>query len=88
MFKLLNKKCVFPAYQRMISVTRYTINEVESSINNQLDKQKSKTNVSDSDKSKCLNEKQNKKDKSQDKSQDKQGSNVSKATNKMNDNYD
>lgn len=76
----LNKTCFSPfivcSFQRIISSTRHSINDVDSNKVTQHDK--------DTHKSKCVNEKHNKNDKHQ----DKQGSNVSKATKKMNENYD
>lgn len=56
------------------------MNEVDK--NKQTDKDTA--NISDTHKSKCVNEKQN----NNDKSQDKHGSNVVKTTTQMNDNYD
>jgi hypothetical protein len=66
----------------MISVTKYSINEVVNDKNKQSDKDTG--NVSNTYKPKCIDEKQNKNDKNQ----DKQGSNVTKAIKKMNEYYD
>lgn len=86
--QVFHKKCLSPsvvcAFQRIISTTRYSINQVENDTNKQLDKNTNTANVSDTQKSKCIDEKQNKKDKKK----DNQGSNLTKAIKKMNDNYD
>lgn len=86
--QVLHKKCLSPSvvcsFQRIISTTRYSINQVEYDTNKQPDKDASTCNLSDTQKSKCVDEKQNKNDKTQ----NKQGSNVTKAIKKMNDNYD
>ena len=86
MLKIFYKTSLYPSiacsFQRMISVTKYSINEVVNDKNKQSDKDTG--NVSNTYKPKCIDEKQNKNDKNQ----DKQGSNVTKAIKKMNEYYD
>lgn len=64
----------------MISVSKYSVSDVTSCQQTTLNDKQNQKDVSNSQKVKCVDEKQNK--------QDEQSSNVNKATKQMNDNYD
>lgn len=75
------KPSIVASFHRMISITKYSINEINIQQNTKDDKKtENKTLHQDTHKSKCVDEKQNKKDK--------QSSNVVKAVEKMNENLD